>query len=51
ATGGDGFSRLYKKPGYVNTGFFDAEVLKGYIQKSSPLVVWVYEPKGGVSWQ
>ena len=43
--------RLDNKPGYVNTGFIDAEVLKAYIQKSSPLDVSVYEPKGEVSWQ
>lgn len=35
----------------MNTGFIDAEVLKAYIQKSSPLDVSVYEPKGEVSWQ
>lgn len=46
ATGGDGYPRLDNKPGYVNTGFIDAEVLKAYIQKSSPLDVSVYEPKG-----
>ena len=51
ATGGDGYPRLDNKPGYVNTGFIDAEVLKAYIQKSSPLDVSVYEPKGEVSWQ
>lgn len=45
ATGGDGYPRLDNKPGYVNTGFIDAEVLKAYIQKSSPLDVSVYEPK------
>ena len=44
ATGGDGYPRLDNKPGYVNTGFIDAEVLKAYIQKSSPLDVSVYEP-------
>ncbi|EID9916496.1 TPA: bifunctional UDP-sugar hydrolase/5'-nucleotidase [Escherichia coli] len=51
ATGGDGYPRLDNKPGYVSTGFIDAEVLKAYIQKSSPLDVSVYEPKGEVSWQ
>ncbi len=35
ATGGDGYPRLDNKPGYVNTGFIDAEVLKAYIQKST----------------
>ncbi|CCJ81990.1 UDP-sugar hydrolase; 5'-nucleotidase [Cronobacter dublinensis 1210] len=39
ATGGDGYPPIDKKPGYVNTGFVDAEVLKQYIQQSSPLDV------------
>lgn len=51
ATGGDGYPRLDEKPGYVNTGFIDAEVLKQYIQQNSPLDVNSYEPKGEVSWQ
>lgn len=51
ATGGDGYPRLDDKAGYVNTGFIDAEVLKEFIQKNSPLDVNTYEPKGEVSWQ
>ncbi|ELY4419262.1 bifunctional UDP-sugar hydrolase/5'-nucleotidase [Cronobacter sakazakii] len=51
ATGGDGYPAIDKKPGYVNTGFVDAEVLKQYIQQSSPLDVNTFEPKGEVSWQ
>ncbi|MFS4435970.1 bifunctional UDP-sugar hydrolase/5'-nucleotidase UshA [Citrobacter farmeri] len=51
ATGGDGYPRIDNKPGYVNTGFIDAEVLKEYIQKNSPLDVSAYEPNGEVSWQ
>ncbi|EOV9548319.1 bifunctional UDP-sugar hydrolase/5'-nucleotidase UshA [Cronobacter sakazakii] len=51
ATGGDGYPAIDKKPGYVNTGFVDAEVLKQYIQRSSPLDVNAFEPKGEVSWQ
>lgn len=51
ATGGDGYPEIDKKPGYVNTGFVDAEVLKQYIEKNSPLDVNAYEPKGEVSWQ
>ncbi|ELY3543330.1 bifunctional UDP-sugar hydrolase/5'-nucleotidase [Cronobacter turicensis] len=51
ATGGDGYPLIDKKPGYVNTGFVDAEVLKQYIQQSSPLDVGALEPKGEVSWQ
>ncbi|WP_220266322.1 bifunctional UDP-sugar hydrolase/5'-nucleotidase UshA [Enterobacter sp. Colony194] len=51
ATGGDGYPRIDNKPGYVNTGFIDAEVLKEYIQQNSPLDVNTYEPKGEVSWK
>ncbi|HDZ8009750.1 bifunctional UDP-sugar hydrolase/5'-nucleotidase [Citrobacter amalonaticus] len=51
ATGGDGYPRIDNKPGYVNTGFIDAEVLKEYIQKNSPLDASAYEPKGEISWQ
>ncbi|EPX1397512.1 bifunctional UDP-sugar hydrolase/5'-nucleotidase UshA [Cronobacter sakazakii] len=51
ATGGDGYPPIDKKPGYVNTGFVDAEVLKQYIQQSSPLDVNTFEPKGEVCWQ
>ena len=51
ATGGDGYPHIDNKPGYVNTGFIDAEVLKQYIQQNSPLDVNTYEPKGEVSWQ
>lgn len=35
ATGGDGYPRIDNKPGYVNTGFIDAEVLKEFIQQNS----------------
>jgi 5'-nucleotidase/UDP-sugar diphosphatase len=51
ATGGDGYPHIDNKPGYVNTGFIDAEVLKQYIQQNSPIDVNAYEPKGEVSWQ
>ncbi|MRT12931.1 bifunctional UDP-sugar hydrolase/5'-nucleotidase [Enterobacteriaceae bacterium RIT711] len=51
ASGGDGYPAIDKKSGYVNTGFVDAEVLKQYIEKNSPLDVNAYEPKGEVSWQ
>ncbi|MEB0980104.1 bifunctional UDP-sugar hydrolase/5'-nucleotidase UshA [Citrobacter portucalensis] len=51
ATGGDGYPRIDNKPGYVNTGFIDAEVLKEYVQKNSPLDASMYEPKGEVTWQ
>ncbi|MED5632336.1 bifunctional UDP-sugar hydrolase/5'-nucleotidase UshA [Enterobacter hormaechei] len=51
ATGGDGYPHIDNKPGYVNTGFIDAEVLKQFIQQNSPIDVNAYEPKGEVSWQ
>jgi 5'-nucleotidase/UDP-sugar diphosphatase len=51
ATGGDGYPHIDSKPGYVNTGFVDAEVLKQYIQQSSPLDAGTLEPKGEVVWQ
>ena len=51
ATGGDGYPRIDNKPRYVNTGFIDAEVLKEFVQKNSPLDASAYEPKGEVSWQ
>jgi 5'-nucleotidase/UDP-sugar diphosphatase len=46
ATGGDGYPKLDSHPGYVNTGFVDAEVLKAYMEENSPLDVSKYAPKG-----
>ncbi|OZG73708.1 bifunctional UDP-sugar hydrolase/5'-nucleotidase [Hahella sp. CCB-MM4] len=37
AAGGDGYPSLASHPGYVNSGFVDAEVLKTYLQKHSPI--------------
>jgi 5'-nucleotidase / UDP-sugar diphosphatase len=51
ATGGDGYPHLDNKPGYVNTGYIDAEVLKQYIEQHSPIDANALEPKGEVSWQ
>ncbi|AIA70141.1 protein UshA precursor [includes: UDP-sugar hydrolase and 5'-nucleotidase] [Pectobacterium atrosepticum SCRI1043] len=48
AMGGDGYPRLDNLPGYVNTGFVDAEVLKQYIEKHSPLDAQAYAPKGEI---
>lgn len=50
ATGGDGYPRIDNKPGYVNTGFIDAEVLKEFIQQNLPLDAAAFTPKGEVSW-
>ncbi len=48
ALGGDGYPKLDGLPSYVNTGFIDAEVLKQYIGKHSPLDAAAYEPKGEI---
>ncbi|EJJ2182687.1 bifunctional UDP-sugar hydrolase/5'-nucleotidase UshA [Salmonella enterica] len=50
ATGGDGYPRIDNKPGYVNTGFIDAEVLKEFIQQNSPPDAAAFTPNGEVSW-
>jgi 5'-nucleotidase/UDP-sugar diphosphatase len=44
AAGGDGYPVLTGHPGFVNTGFVDAEVLRGYIAAHSPLQVQRYAP-------
>ncbi|MNH05832.1 Trifunctional nucleotide phosphoesterase protein YfkN precursor [compost metagenome] len=48
ALGGDGYPKIDTLPSYVNTGFIDAEVLKQYIEKHSPLDAAAYEPKGEI---
>ncbi|MCA6940710.1 bifunctional UDP-sugar hydrolase/5'-nucleotidase UshA [Pectobacterium polaris] len=48
AMGGDGYPRLDNLPSYMNTGFVDAEVLKQYIEKHSPLDAEAYAPKGEI---
>jgi len=50
-TGGDGYPVINKKPGYVDTGFIDAEVLKQYIEQNSPLDAEKFQPKGEVIWK
>lgn len=44
ANGGDGYPVINTLPGFVNTGFVDAEVLKQYIEKHSPLKAADYAP-------
>lgn len=51
ASGGDGYPQIDNLPGYVNTGFIDAEVLKQFIEQNSPLDVNAYEPNGEVRWE
>ncbi|WP_380184278.1 bifunctional UDP-sugar hydrolase/5'-nucleotidase UshA [Kalamiella sp. sgz302252] len=51
ATGGDGYPVITQFPGYVNTGFVDAEVLKQYIEKHSPLDANAFAPHGEISYR
>ncbi len=48
AAGGDGYPKVNHLAGYVDTGFVDAQVLKEYIQKHSPIKAKAYESKGEV---
>jgi len=48
ASGGDKYPALNKHAGYVNSGFVDADVLKEYIQKNSPLSASAHN-KGNVT--
>ncbi|ARJ44173.1 bifunctional UDP-sugar hydrolase/5'-nucleotidase [Pantoea alhagi] len=48
ANGGDGYPIINTLPGFVNTGFVDAEVLKQYIEQHSPLKAEAYAPKGEI---
>ncbi|MBY6238530.1 bifunctional UDP-sugar hydrolase/5'-nucleotidase UshA [Vibrio harveyi] len=46
ASGGDAYPKVNTHPGYVNTGFTDAEVLKEYLESHSPIDVNEYAPSG-----
>ena len=48
ANGGDGYPKLSDHPGYIDTGFTDADVLREFIEQHSPIKVADYEPKGVV---
>ena len=43
ASGGDGYPAMDKHPGYVNTGFVDAEVLRSFIQQQGNIVAAEYD--------
>ncbi len=51
ASGGDGYPKIDTHPGYVNTGFTDAEVLKDYLESHSPIDVNEYAPSDEVMYQ
>lgn len=44
ASGGDGYPKLSNHPSFVNTGFVDADVLRAFISKNSPLRAADFEP-------
>lgn len=48
AAGGDGYPRVDNRQGFVNTGFVDADVLREYIVRHSPLDPAAYAPTGTV---
>ncbi|PTU69291.1 bifunctional UDP-sugar hydrolase/5'-nucleotidase UshA [Chromobacterium haemolyticum] len=49
AAGGDGYPVMNKHPGYVNTGFVDAEMLREYIAAHSPIDAAAYSPGDAVT--
>jgi len=48
AAGGDGYPKLTGHKSYVDTGFVDADVLRSYITKNSPINTATYEPGDAV---
>ncbi|PKF51848.1 bifunctional UDP-sugar hydrolase/5'-nucleotidase UshA [Enterovibrio nigricans] len=48
AAGGDGYPKISDHAGNVNTGFVDAEVLKDFLEKNSPIDVNKYAPNGEI---
>ena len=45
ASGGDGYPKMDDKPGFVNSGFVDADVLREYIKLKSPINTADYSPR------
>jgi 5'-nucleotidase/UDP-sugar diphosphatase len=48
AGGGDGYPKVNTHPGYVDTGFTDADVLRAYIASNSPLKAADFAPPADV---
>ena len=44
AIGGDGYPKLHGHPGYIDTGFNDADVLRAYLAAHSPIKIADYAP-------
>ena len=49
ATGGDGYPKLNGHPGYIDSGFNDADVLRAFIASRSPLKTADYAPGDAVT--
>ncbi len=48
AAGGDGYPKITAHKEFVDTGFVDADVLKNYISKNSPLKIEDFKPEHNV---
>ena len=48
AAGGDGYPKMTAHPSYVDTGFVDADALRGFITSRSPLKAADYAPGNSV---
>ena len=44
ASGGDGYPKMNGRPGFINTGFVDADVLREFIKAKSPIAIADYAP-------
>jgi 5'-nucleotidase/UDP-sugar diphosphatase len=51
AAGGDGYPDIRSNPSYVNTGYVDADVLKEFIQKNSPINIADFAPQNEITYQ
>ncbi len=48
ASGGDGYTKVSNHPTFVDTGYIDADILKEFIQKNSPLKIKDFSPTNDV---
>jgi len=48
AGGGDGYPKMTDHPSFVNTGFVDADILRAFISKNSPLTAADFAPGSAV---
>ncbi|WP_264474664.1 bifunctional UDP-sugar hydrolase/5'-nucleotidase UshA [Leeia speluncae] len=49
AAGGDGYPKLNQHPGYVNTGFVDADVLKQFLAARKQITIAEFEASNPIS--